>query len=166
MAEDPPCAIAFETVLVSGPGGTVLAPLPLDPAAAWGPRPTWHLAGRLNGRDWRGVPEAVNGGWALRLGPAWRRDCGLGPGDKVEAVLGLEGPQRAGLAPDIQAALKARPEAGAFFDEIAQFYRKAYVTWIEATRRSPEKRAQRIAVVVDLLAARQKQRPDGPARPD
>jgi hypothetical protein len=166
MTKGPPCAWTLQTVLISGPGGAVLAPLPSDPADIWGQRPVYHLAGKLNGMDWRGGPEEIKGGWAIRLGPAWRRDCGLGPGDKVEAVLGLEGPQRAGLAPDIQAALEARPEAGAFFDEIAQFYRKAYVTWIEATRRSPEKRAQRIAVVVDLLAARQKQRSDGPARPD
>ena len=166
MAAEPPCATAFRTLLVSGPGGAVLAPLPFDPATIWGTRPAWHLAGKLNGMAWRGLPEKTAEGWALRLGPAWRRDCGLGPGDAVEAVLGLEGPQRAGLAPDIEAALAARPEAGAFFDEIAQFYRKAYVTWIEATRRSPEKRAERIAAVVEMLATRQKQRPAEPARTD
>ncbi|MDH4384609.1 MAG: YdeI/OmpD-associated family protein [Caulobacter sp.] len=163
MAGSPPCARAFQTILVSGPGGAVLAPLPFDPADIWGLRLVYHLAGKLNGMDWRGVPEEIRGDWALRLGPAWRRDCGLGAGDRVDVILALEGPQRAGLAQDIQAALEARPEASGFFDEIAQFYRTAYVKWIEATRRSPEKRAERIAMVVELLADRQKQRP---AKPD
>ena len=44
-----------------------------------------------------------------------------------------EGPQRADLAEDIAAALAANPAAGAFFDTLAQFYRKAYLRYIDAT---------------------------------
>ena len=68
-------------------------------------------------------------------------------------------PQRADLAEDIAAALAANPAAGAFFDTLAQFYRKAYLRWIDATTRRPEVRAARIAEVVDLLAAGVKERP-------
>ena len=50
-------------------------------------------------------------------------------------------------------------DAAAFFDTLAQFYRKAYLRWIDATTRRPELRAARIAEVVDLLAAEIKQRP-------
>ena len=57
------------------------------------------------------------------------------------------------------AALKANPAAAAFFDTLAQFYRKAYLRWIDGTTRRPELRAARIAEVVDLLAAGVKQRP-------
>jgi hypothetical protein len=46
----------------------------------------------------------------------------------------------------------------AFFDTLAQFYRKAYLRWIDATTGRPEVRAARIAEVVDLLAAGIKQR--------
>ena len=53
----------------------------------------------------------------------------------------------------------ASPEAGAFFDTLAQFYRKAYLRWIDATSRRPDVRAARIAEVVDLLAAGIKERP-------
>ena len=81
------------------------------------------------------------------------------PGDLVEVTLSPEGPQRQDLASDIQAALDASPEAGAFFDSLAQFYRNAYLRWIESTKRRPELRVDRIAEVVSLLEQGIKQRP-------
>ena len=84
------------------------------------------------------------------------RPGGRPPGD-VE--LAPEGPQRGDLAEDISAALAANPAAAAFFDTLAQFYRKAYLRWIDATTRRPDLRAARIAEVVDLLAAGVKERP-------
>jgi len=62
-------------------------------------------------------------------------------GDEVEVVLYPEGPQRANLAPDVAAALDTAPDAAAFFDSLAQFYRRGYLRWIDATKRSPDKRA-------------------------
>ena len=44
-------------------------------------------------------------------------------------------------------------QAGEFFDGLAQFYRRGYLRWIEATKRSPDERARRIARTVELLAA-------------
>jgi uncharacterized protein YdeI (YjbR/CyaY-like superfamily) len=79
----------------------------------------------------------------------------------VEIVLQPEGPQQDDLAADLLAALQAVPEAKAFFDGLAQFYRKAYVRWIDATKRSPELRAERIAEVVALCSAGVKERPRG-----
>ena len=89
----------------------------------------------------------------------WLRDCGLAAGDEATVELAPEGPQRGDLAPDIAAALTADPAAAAFFDTLAQFYRKAYLRWIEATTRRPDVRAERIAEVVGLLAAGIKERP-------
>jgi uncharacterized protein YdeI (YjbR/CyaY-like superfamily) len=80
-------------------------------------------------------------------------------GRRVEVVLEPEGPQRADLAPDIAAALDAAPQAGAFFDSLAQFYRNAYIRWIDATRRRPEQRPLRIAEMIRLLAQGRKERP-------
>ena len=84
---------------------------------------------------------------------------GVAIGDEVAVELAPEGPQRADLADDIAAALAADPAAAAFFDTLAQFYRKAYLRWIDATTRRPDVRAARIAEVVDLLAAGIKERP-------
>ena len=85
-------------------------------------------------------------------------------GAEATGELTPEGPQRADLAEDITAALAANPDAAAFFDTLAQFYRKAYLRWIDATTRHPDRRAARIAEVVDLLAAGVKERQPGQAR--
>ena len=42
----------------------------------------------------------------------------------VDVSLAAEGPQRDALDPDIAAALAKEPKAAAFFDGLAQFYRK------------------------------------------
>lgn len=134
--------------------------LPFDPDDVWGPKRTHRVAGTINGMSVRGVIEDTGKGRGVVLGPAWRRDCGLGAGDEVTVALTAEGPQRADLSPDLAAALEAEPEAGAFFDSLAQFYRRAYLRWVDATKRRPEVRAARIAELVELLKAGHKERPN------
>jgi Bacteriocin-protection, YdeI or OmpD-Associated len=51
------------------------------------------------------------------------------------------------------------PARAISFDTLAQFYRTAYLRWIDATTRRPDLRAARIAEVADLLAAGVKERP-------
>jgi hypothetical protein len=69
------------------------------------------------------------------------------------------GPQRNSVAPNVAAALGAELEAARFFDGLASVYGKNYLRWINATRCSPDVRAQRIAELVDLMRTEQKQRP-------
>jgi uncharacterized protein YdeI (YjbR/CyaY-like superfamily) len=69
------------------------------------------------------------------------RDTALASGDDVSIELAPEGPQRGDLGDDISAALEASPHAAAFFDTLVQFYRKAYLRWIDATTRRPDLRA-------------------------
>lgn len=138
----------------------VMVPLPFEPDQAWGPKPSHPLAGSVNGMPVRAVPEPINTGWAIVLGPAWRRDCGVNAGDIVEVELHPEGPQREDLAEDLAAALQAEPDAAAFFDGLAQFYRQAFIRWIDATKRRPEVRAERITEVVGLLKQQIKERPE------
>jgi hypothetical protein len=149
----------FETTVTSDARRRVLVPVPFDPDTVWGRKAEHRVHGFVNGRGVRGVLERLDDRYALFLGPAWRRDCGIGPGDGVTVALEPEGPQRGDLAPDVAAALAAEPDAGAFFDSLAQFYRKAYLRWIDATKRSPELRAARIAEMVELLKGGHKQRP-------
>jgi hypothetical protein len=54
---------------------------------------------------------------------------------------------------------------GAFWDTLAQFYRKAYLRWIDGTARRPELRAARIAEVTELLATGIKERPRSRQQP-
>jgi hypothetical protein len=138
-----------------------LVPVPFDPDGVWGSRKRHHVTGTVNGMGVRAVLEPFEDGFGMLLGAAWRRDCGIAPGDVVSVELVPEGVQRGDLAADFAAALADEPDAGAFFDSLAQFYRNAYVRWIEATKRRPEERARRIAETVALLEAGMKQRPSG-----
>jgi hypothetical protein len=144
--------VRLTTVVKKSAKGRVYIPLAEAPPAS-------RLHGTVNGMGYRGQVEDVDGEPALVLGPAWRRDCGLAAGDRVTVVLEPEGPQRGGLAADVEAALTKSKKAAAFWDDLAQFYRKAYLAYIDATKRTPEKRAERIAEVVQLLASGQKARP-------
>ena len=149
----------FTTTVLARPRGGVLVPVPFDPDAAWGAKPVHHVAGTVNGMRVRGALEPLAAGRGLGLGPAWCRDCGVAIGTAVAVVLEPEGPQRGDLADDFAAALATNPAAGAFFDALAQFYRRAYLRWIDGTKRSPQRRAARIAEVVALLEAGIKERP-------
>ena len=104
----------FTATVVSNAKRRVLVPLPFAPDDAWGHKPSHPVAGSVNGMGVRAVVEAIDDGWAIVLGPAWRRDCGIAPGDEVDVVLYPEGPQRDDLAEDIAAALAAEPDAAAF----------------------------------------------------
>lgn len=133
-------------------------PVPFEPDAVWGVRPRHHVTGTIAGCRVRGVLESEDGGAVLIVGPAWNRGGGPADGTAVEVVLAPEGPQRDDLAPDVAAALDASPAAAAFFDSLAQFYRKGYLQWIDATKRHPEQRPIRIAEMVRLLEDGRKQR--------
>jgi hypothetical protein len=138
--------------------------VPFDPDEVWGAKAEHPVGGTINGGQVRGTIALGSGGWALALTPMWMRDADVTAGDDVTVELAPEGPQRGDLAGDISAALEANPDAAAFFDTLAQFYRKAYLRWIDATTRRPDLRTARIAEVVDLLAAGIKQRPRPPQR--
>jgi hypothetical protein len=120
-------------------------PVPFEPDTVWGAKLRHHVTGSVADRSVRGVLDNADCGAVLILGPAWSRGAGPTDGATMEVVLAPEGPQRTDLAPDVTAALDASPAAGAFFDSLAQFYRKAYLPWIEATKRRPEQRPARIA---------------------
>jgi len=139
--------------------GRVYIALPFDPAEAWGARVRYHVGGTIDGKAVRGALIQSGKGSFLPLGLAWRRDNGVRLGDEVSVELTAEGPQREALAEDLAAALDAEPEAAAFFDALATFYRKGYLRWIDATKRRPDVRAARIAEVVALLKGGHKQRP-------
>ena len=160
----------FGTHVTSDSNGRAVIAVPFDPDSTWGAK-AFHLVGgtiqpvagtAACGRRLRGRVTPDGSQWVFTINPMWMRDTGVAVGDEVIVELQPEGPQRGDLADDIAAALDANPAAAAFFDTLAQFYRKAYLRWIDATTRRPELRAARIAEVVDLLAAGIKERPRTP----
>jgi hypothetical protein len=149
----------FGAVVAAGPDGRAVIVVPFDPDEEWGVKAVHHVNGTVNGWRTRVTLAPGDGGWAFSYGQARALQLGLAAGDEVAVELTPEGPQRADLAEDIAAALAANPAAGAFFDTLAQFYRKGYLRYIDATTRRPDLRAARIAEVVGLLAAGVKERP-------
>ncbi|HUR49740.1 MAG TPA: YdeI/OmpD-associated family protein [Acidimicrobiales bacterium] len=132
--------------------------VPFDPDEVWGPKSEHRVCGTIGEYGWRGSVHRTDSGFAISPGPAWWRDCDVPRESEVQVVLRPEGPQRDDLAPDFAAALEAEPVAGEFFDALAQFYTKAYLRYIDATKRSPELRAERIEEVVGLLKDGMKER--------
>lgn len=150
---------SYSAVVTAGERKRVMVPVPFDPDAVWGHKTDHRVHGTVNGMNVRASVERLRDGFGIVLGAAWRRDRGIAPGDTVDVVLEPEGPQREDLADDVRAALAAEPHAGAFFDGLAQFYRREYLQWIDATKRRPDERERRIAEMIDLLRRHEKQRP-------
>ena len=156
----------FDAHVSSDSKGKAVIVVPFDPDKIWGAKAYHPVGGRIEpvagtncNRNLRGTITPDGDRWVFTLNPMWMRDTGVAVGDEVIVELEPEGPQRADLADDIASALEANPAAAAFFDTLAQFYRKAYLRWIDSTTRRPEVRAARIAEVVELLAGGIKERP-------
>ena len=152
----------FSADVAAGPRGGGVIAIPFDPDQAWGTKAVHHVKGEINGRRVRGSVAPNESGLAFGVNPMCMRDTGIAFGDEVTVELAPEGPQRGDLAEDVDAALAGSPAAAAFFDTLAQFYRRAYLRWIDATTRRPDLRVARIAEVVALLEAGIKQRPRSP----
>ena len=131
--------------------------LPFYPNDVWGVKVRHHIRGTVNGHDVRGSLGSDGKQYFLPLGAAWRRDCGLDAGDTVDVTLSPEGPQSESLSTDVGDALDAEPQAKAFFESLATFYRNTYIKWIESAKR-PETRAARIKEMIELLKANKKQK--------
>ena len=136
-------------------GGAVID-LPFDPPKAWGARPRYHVTGIADGICFRTTLAQRRGAWRMAFGPK-SSACRLAGREAVDVEVWLEGPQADDLAPDIAEALASRPAALAAFSGLATFYRKGWLRWIDATKRRPEARSARIAEMLDLLEAGQKQ---------
>jgi len=145
-------------VTADGRGHGVIT-LPFDPDQAWGTKAVHHVNGSVNGCRVRTTVALGETGWAFTLNTSRMEHAGVAIGADADVELAPEGPQRADLAPDLAAALDANPAAGAFFDTLAQFYRRAYLRYIDATTRRPDVRVARIEEVVGLLADGRKERP-------
>jgi hypothetical protein len=149
----------FDVRVAAGPKGHGLIVVPFDPDVEWGVKAVHHVSGTVNGCRMRVTLEPGESGWSFAMNPARMQHAGIAAGALVPAELSPEGPQRGDLADDIAAALEGNLAAGAFFDTLAQFYRKGYLRYIDATKRRPDLRAERIAEVTGLLASGIKERP-------
>jgi len=148
--------ISFTTKIVRERDRTYLA-LPTEAETIWGAQGHHYVAGTIQGRTFRGRTEIHGAQHILPIGATWLRDNGMAADMTVECCLHLESPVIDDLPQDFASALRAEPRAAAFFEQIAPFYRKGYLRWIESAKR-PETRAKRIIEAVQLLAEGRSQR--------
>ncbi len=146
----------FQTTLQIS-GSRVFIPIPFDPQAVWGTKQRHYVTGTINGMPFRGSLGSDGSSYFMPVGAAWRRDCGINPGDLLTMILEPEGPQQETLAQDITDALANEPDAANFFNSLATFYRKNYIRWIESAKK-PETRSARVAEMIVLLKAGKKQK--------
>ena len=146
----------FKTTIAKS-GTRTFIPIPFNPNQVWGVKPRHHITGSVSGCAVRGSLGSDGTLFFLPLGAAWRRDNGLEAGAPVDVVLSPEGPQAEALSADVVSALEAEPQAKAFFEGLATFYRNTYIKWVESAKR-PEIRNKRIADLVQLLKAGKKQK--------
>ncbi len=78
----------FDTT-VQREGGFTFVAIPFSPREVWGPKPRYHVTGIINGCAVRGCLGGLGQDYFLRLGAAWIRDSGIGPGAKVTVRLSL-----------------------------------------------------------------------------
>lgn len=148
----------FQGVMQVASGKGFVA-LPFSPDAEWGVKAAHHVAAMVDGRKVRGPLGEHGGAAALVLPAAWLRDNPIQDGQRVSVEVWAEGPQLEGLPDDIAAALEAAPAAKAFFESLATFYRKAYLTWLAGSARRPDVRKQRLGEFIALLEQGKKERP-------
>ncbi|PKO08328.1 MAG: hypothetical protein CVU40_16230 [Chloroflexi bacterium HGW-Chloroflexi-2] len=141
--------ISFDAVVESEGKFTFVA-IPFSPREVWGAKPRFSVCGTINEKAVRGTLGALGQDYFLRLGATWLRDNGINPGDQVNVMLALEGPQEENLAEEIKLALIANEKAKTFFDGLPTFYRKNFIRWIESAKRG-ETRTKRIKEMLILL---------------
>ena len=149
----------YDTIVTKGARGRVMVPVPFDPDQVWGPKPQHHVAGTVNGMGVRAVIEHSR---------TATESCSERPGGATAVsppAIGSPWPstpraRRATTWPTT-CATPSRPNRtpAAFFDSLAQFYRRAYLKWIDSTKRRPDVRVERIQEVIGLLKQGIKQRP-------
>ena len=130
--------------------------IPFDLEGVWGPRGRYAVTGTIGGCRWHGTLEPYGAGFAVAMDPEWLRSNRVDIGATVEVVLAAEDPQADNVAPDIARALAAEPEARAFFEGLAGYYRRNFIRWIEGAKR-PATRAARIAEMMALLRERKRE---------
>jgi hypothetical protein len=125
--------------------------VPFDPNEVWGEKERHYVTAFIGEYHSRSVLDTDRSPARYWLSPSWLRDREVVEGETVEVVLTPEEPQLDTMAPDIADAIRADPQAKAFFESLASFNRKNYVRWIEEAKR-PETREKRLATLIGCSA--------------
>jgi len=110
------------------------------------------------GHTYRTTVAPMGGRFMIPLSAENRAASGLAAGDEVDVEITLDTAPREMKAPDdLAEALRASPEAEAFFESLSFSHKRSYVDWIVGAKQD-ETRQRRVAQAVELLLTKRKQR--------
>jgi len=112
----------------------------------------------VGGHTYRTTVAPMGGRYMIPLSAENRAASGLSAGDEVDVEITLDTAPREMKAPDdLAEALRASPEAEAFFGSLSFSHKRSYVDWIVSAKKD-ETRQRRVAQAVELLLTKRKQR--------
>jgi len=112
----------------------------------------------VGGHTYRTTVAPMGGRYMIPLSAENRAASGLSAGDEVDVEITLDTAPREMKAPDdLAEALRASPEAEAFFESLSFSHKRSYVDWIVSAKKD-ETRQRRVAQAVELLLTKRKQR--------
>ena len=112
----------------------------------------------VSGHTYRTTVAPMGGRFMIPLSAENREASGLSAGDEVDVEITLDTAPREMKAPDdLAEALRASPEAQAFFESLSFSHKRSYVDWIVGAKKD-ETRERRVTQAVELLLTKRKQR--------
>ena len=116
-------AMGYTTTIGPLPGSKAArVPVPSTPDEASGTKRVHHVGGTIAGVRVRSSIRKHGGGLTFSVSLC---DRPIAAGDVVNVVISRR-PAALGLGGRFAGVLEASPDAGAFFDSLAQFFRKGY----------------------------------------
>jgi hypothetical protein len=151
----------FRAIIEKGRGGGAFVTVPFDVEEVYGQKRV-KIKSTIDGEPYRGSLVRMGGpSHVLGVLKALREKLDKTYGDEVTVVVEEDTePRTVTIPPDLKRALKADPEAAAFFEELAYSHRREYVGWITEAKRE-ETRHARVVKAVAMLKAKKKERGGG-----
>ena len=145
------------TVELGGKTATgIEVPADVVETLAGGKRPPVTVT--IGSHTYRTTVAPMGGRFMIPLSAENREATGLEAGDEIDVEIALDTAPREMKAPDdLAGALRASPEAEAFFDSLSFSQKRSYVDWIVGAKKD-ETRQRRVEQAVELLVAKRKQR--------
>jgi hypothetical protein len=149
----------FKAKLIGkGPTGSwTFLPIPFSVEEKFGSKAQVPVCGTINGHPFRNslMPEG-DGTHLMMVSKILKEGAGCANGDTVSVVMDLDvAPRKATVPAELKVALKAKPAAKAFFEELSYSRQREYAEWVAGAKR-PETKKARVAKAVELLLQKKK----------
>lgn len=139
-------------------GGGAFVEVPFDVEKAFGKKRV-PIRATIDGEPYRGSLVRMGGDCHMLLvRKAIREKIGKQAGDNVAVTLREDtAPRTVKVPSDVSRALRTKPAAHEFFQNLSFTHKREYIEWISGAKQA-ETRERRLARMLDLLKQKQKER--------